>query len=261
MPHIDKHAPGAFAWIELSTTDQNAAKTFYTSLLGWSFEDSPMGPDEVYTMFQLEGRNAGAAYTQRPDEAAMGIPPHWNLYFSVASADMSSARAAELGGQVFAGPFDVADHGRMAVIGDPTGGAFCVWEAKTNHGLGVIGQPGAFCWADFSTPDQAKAAEFYSGLFGYKLPPGDGGYLHLQNGEEFIGGIQPATHRQPGMPTFWLIYLQVESCAASTAKARELGAGIFEDCMVIPKTGTMTILADPQGAVFAMFEPEPRGEL
>jgi len=53
MAHIDKHAPGEFCWLELATTDQNAAKAFYSSVLGWSINDFPMGPNEVYTMFQL----------------------------------------------------------------------------------------------------------------------------------------------------------------------------------------------------------------
>ena len=58
MPHIDKHPPGVFCWIELSTTDQNAAKSFYSSLFGWARQDFPMGPNDFYTMFQLEGTPA-----------------------------------------------------------------------------------------------------------------------------------------------------------------------------------------------------------
>src|SRR5579863_9795621 len=83
MAEIDKHKPGAFSWIELSTTDQNAAKTFYTSLFGWTFQDFPMGPDDSYTMFSLKGRTPAAAYTMRRDEQQMHVPPHWNLYISV----------------------------------------------------------------------------------------------------------------------------------------------------------------------------------
>ena len=63
VPHIDKHPPGAFCWIELATTDQNAAKSFYGSLFGWAVKDVPMGPNDFYSMFQLDGRDAAAAYT------------------------------------------------------------------------------------------------------------------------------------------------------------------------------------------------------
>ncbi len=48
MPNIEIHAPGSFCWFELGATDQNAAKQFYSSLLGWTGTDSPMGPNEFY---------------------------------------------------------------------------------------------------------------------------------------------------------------------------------------------------------------------
>jgi hypothetical protein len=258
MPNIDKHDNGSFCWIELGTSDQNAAKGFYTNLFGWTFEDSPMGPDDVYTMFQLEGRNVGAAYTQRKEETSMGVPPHWNLYIAVASADETAKKAAELGATVLAGPFDVFTFGRMAVIQDPTGAAFCIWEAKDHAGAGISGQTGSLCWADLSTPDQTAAAKFYADLFGWTMPPGDGEYLHIKNGDAFIGGIPPASHRDPNMPAHWMIYLQVDDCDASTAKAKELGASVCMGPMDIPNAGRMTVLADPQRAVFALFQVFPR---
>jgi predicted enzyme related to lactoylglutathione lyase len=52
MTHIDKHSAGSFCWIELATTDQNAAKDFYSSLFGWSPQDNPIGPSEFYTVFK-----------------------------------------------------------------------------------------------------------------------------------------------------------------------------------------------------------------
>lgn len=258
MPQTDSHANGSFSWIELGTSDQNAAKHFYTTLLSWKFEDSPMGPNDFYTMFQLQGRNVGAAYTLRPEETSMGVPPHWNLYITVASAGDAAKKAAELGGTVLAGPFDVSTYGRMAVIQDPTGAAFCLWESKDHIGAGIEGETGSLCWADLSTPDPAKAAKFYVDLFGWSLPPGKDEYLHIKNGEAFIGGIPPAAHRNPNAPPHWLIYLQVDDCDASTAKAKELSANVFMGPMTIEKTGRMTVLADPQGAVFALFQPLPR---
>ena len=107
MTNIDRHAPGSFCWIELSTSDQNAAKTFYRGLFGWDVQDSPMGPGEFYTMFQLGGRTAAAAYTMKAEEKAHGVPPHWNLYIEVENADSSAAKAKQLGGTVGAPAFDV----------------------------------------------------------------------------------------------------------------------------------------------------------
>src|SRR5262249_15187281 len=131
MPNIEKHPAGSFSWIELGTTDQNAAKSFYSSVFGWEVNDSPIGPNEVYTIFKLDGRDPAACYTLRPEQAQNGVPPHWMIYVTVDSADDAVNRAKELGANVMAGPFDVMEFGRMAVIQDPTGAIFSVWQAKS----------------------------------------------------------------------------------------------------------------------------------
>ena len=118
MAEVTSHAPGAFTWIELGTTDQNGAKEFYGRLFGWTFEDQQMGPDMVYTTFRLKGRNVAAAYTLDPKQHP-GVPPHWMLYVATADADATARRVGELGGKVMAAPFDVMDFGRMAVLTDP----------------------------------------------------------------------------------------------------------------------------------------------
>lgn len=263
MPNVDKHPPGAFCWIELGTTDQNAAKKFYGTLFGWEVKDLPMGPGDSYTMFKVQGRDAAAGYTLRPDQQAAGVPPHWMIYVAVESADASARKAEQLGGKVVAAPFDVYTVGRMAVIQDPTGAVFSVWQAKEGPGIGIAGVNGTLCWADLSTPDQARASTFYSGLFGWKMtedtdddPPS--GYLHIMNGEDFIGGVPPAQYRDPNIPSHWLAYFQVSNCDASAAKAKELGGKFCLAPMTMEGVGRMAVISDPQGAVFAIFQAMPR---
>jgi predicted enzyme related to lactoylglutathione lyase len=262
MPHVEKHQPGSFSWLELSTTNQEAAKTFYTSLFGWSVEDSPMGPNDFYSMFSLEGRNTGAAYTMRPDEQAQGIPPHWMVYVATDDADHTAQLAGQAGGKVLAPPFDVYTFGRMAVIQDPAGAVFSVWQSKNHTGAGIAGVPGTLCWVDLNTPNPESVKQFYTGVFGWKIAPGDdpSGYLHIKNGDEFIGGIPPASSQNPNAPPHWLPYILVADCDATTAKAKELGAQAYMEPMTIEHVGRMAVLADPQGAVFAIFQPPTRGE-
>lgn len=261
MAHIDKHPAGSFCWIELATTDQKAAKSFYSSLFGWDPQDSPMGPDEFYTMFKLEGRDAAAGYTMRPEQRAQGVPPHWMPYIAVDNADQAVNKVKQLGGTVLAPAFDVMEFGRMAVIQDPAGAYFCVWQARKNTGLGIAHVAGTLCWADLSTPDAKRAADFYSGLFGWQIMAGENdksGYLHIKNGEHFIGGIPPAAHRQPGVPPHWLAYFWVDDVDASAAKAKQLGANLYLAPMTVEGVGRMAVIADPQGAVFAIFKSERR---
>lgn len=257
MANIDKHPAGAFCWYELATTDQAAAKNFYTSLFGWAVNDSPIGPDDFYSMFKLSGRDTGAAYTMRKEQRAQGVPPHWMIYVAVENADQAVSKAAQLGGTVLSPAFDVMDVGRMAVLQDPTGANFSVWQAKSNTGTTIAGVDNTFCWADLSTPDPEKASKFYSGLFDWetmKDPKDPSGYIHIKNGEDFIGGILPVSHRDPHSPPHWLPYIQVEDANAATGKAGQLGGKILMPPRTMPEVGTWSVIADPQGAVLALIK-------
>ena len=252
MPEIDVHKPGSFCWIELGTTDQKAAKSFYGRLFGWSADDIPMGPDETYTMFHIDGKAAAAAFR-------LSAGPRWALYVSVSDADETSKRTASLGGKVVHGPFDVSTFGRMSVLSDPSQAIINVWQPMSHKGMDITGEENTFCWADLSTPDPAKARDFYAGLFGWTMlqdPHDASGYLHIQNGNEFIGGIPPSDMRDEHTPPHWLIYFQSVDCDGAAAKAKELGAVIHMPPMSLPKVGRIAVLADPQGAVFALYEPQ-----
>ncbi len=257
MANIDQHPAGSFCWIELHTTDQNAAKSFYGSLFGWEPHDNPMGPNDFYTEFKLQGREAAAGCTLRPEQRSQGIPPHWTIYIAVENADAAVKKAQQLGGKAFAPAFDVMDAGRMAIVQDPTGATFCVWQAKKNAGIRIAQVHGTLCWADLSTPDAKRASDFYSGLFGWQIiadPKDSSGYLHIKNGEHFIGGIPPAAHRQPGVPPHWLAYFLVDDVDASASKAKQMGAKLYLAPMTMEGVGRMSVIADPQGAVFAIFK-------
>jgi uncharacterized protein len=259
MPHVTSHAPGSFCWLELSTTDQNAAKQFYSSVFGWKIDDQPMGPGEVYTMFNIEGRNAAAAASMNERMRAQGVPSHWMPFLCVESADATVAKAQQAGGKAMAPAFDVFDFGRMAVLADPAGAHFSIWQPQQHTGTGITGVPGTLCWADLMTPNQAAAAKFYSDVFGWKLEPGQdsSGYLHIKNGNEFIGGVPPAEQRPPDVPPHWMIYFLVDNCDASAAKARELGGKLLMPPTTMEKVGRIAIIDDPQGAGFALFQPLP----
>ena len=216
-----------------------------------------MGPGDLYTIFRLEGRDAAAGYTMRPDERAQGIPPHWMLYILVDSADDAAARAEKLGGKMLAPAFDVMTVGRMAVLQDPTGVVFTAWQTKGHSGIGIAGVPGTLCWADLSTPDPARAQEFYSALFGWKIGPGENdksGVLAYPERRGFIGGVPPAGHRNPHEPPHWMIYFQVADVDATTAQAKAQGGKAYLEPMSMEGVGRFSVLADPQGAAFAVFK-------
>ena len=258
------HPPGSLCWFELATTDQPAAKQFYQSLFGWETVDSPMGPDDVYTMLRLGGQDVGALYTMRPEQRAQGMPPNWLVYVAVADADATAAQARALGGRVHAEPFDVMEHGRMAVLADPTGATFAIWQARQHAGTGVTGRVDrAICWADLSTPDQEKAAAFYTALFGWKMvadkdmtPASPGDYFHIASGQDLIGGISPSAAHPSGTPAYWLVYVAVPNCRETETQAANLGAQVHASTFPIGENGFVAVLADPQGAVFGIHQQQ-----
>lgn len=244
------YTPGTFSWVDLATTDQESAKGFYGSLLGWEYEDMPMGDSQVYSMARLGGRDVTAI---GPLQGGDGVPPHWNCYVSVADADAAAARARELGATELAEPFDVFDSGRMAVIQDPQGAVISVWQPGRHIGARLVNEIGALCWNDLLSPDVPAAAAFYRELFGWDIDeaPGAGGrYWSIRNGEIRNGGLMPMP---PGGHPAWNLYFAVADTDASLTAVKELGGSTAMGPIEVP-SGRFAVLRDPQGAVFSIVD-------
>src|SRR4051794_33791438 len=119
----ESYEPGTFSWVELVTSDQDAAKAFYADVLGWEYDDNDMGEGMTYSMAQRDGQYVGAVF------ASNDQPPHWNSYITVESVDDTADKVKEAGGRLVSDPFDVMDAGRMVAVQDPSGGMVCLWEA------------------------------------------------------------------------------------------------------------------------------------
>ncbi len=260
MAVLTQHAPGTFSWPELSTTDPAGAKKFYGALFGWTGNDVPMGPDAgSYTLFQKGGQASSAMVGLSPDQQKMGIPPHWGAYVTVADADATTEKAKQLGGTVLAGPFDVMGTlGRMAVIQDPTGATFCVWQAKDHIGAGVLDEPGALAWTELMTSDPARSKAFYTALIGWSASemPMDSMMYTLFNRPDGIpaGGMMEITPEMGQMPSHWLSYFQVADIEAAVALSAQMGGTTMLAPKPVPGVGKIAILADPQGAAFGLLE-------
>src|SRR5947208_458155 len=102
MGERTQYTPGTFSWADLSTTDQDAAKGFYGELFGWEYTDNPVGDGAVYSMATVDGKSVAAISGQPEQQREAGVPPMWNSYVTVASADDAAAKAGELGANVHA---------------------------------------------------------------------------------------------------------------------------------------------------------------
>ena len=253
MAERTQHTPGTFSWTDLNTTDQEAAKAFYSGLFGWEITDMPAGEGVMYSMAAIGGKWVGAISPQPQQQRDAGVPPAWNSYITVANVDETAAKARELGATMHAPPFDVMEAGRMAVIQDPQGAWFLLWQANQHVGAGLVNAPGALTWNELGTPDLDGSAAFYGGLFGWTTEPieGEMPYQVIKTADGHSnGGIRPPM--PPGTPPFWLVYFAVEDLDASLAKVSELGGNVLMGNTDIG-FARIGVVQDPQGAVFALY--------
>lgn len=248
---VTQHAPGTICWAELTTSSAAAAKAFYEPIFGWESQDNPMGPDMVYTMWNRNGKTACAMF-QGDDP---NVPPHWTLYISVADADATVAKVEGLGGTIIAPPFDVMEHGRMAVISDPTGAVICLWQPKSHIGSELINETGTHSWNELMTTDTAAARDFYVGLLGWEPDTSMGDYTMFKAGETYIGGMMGITPEMGPMPSNWLPYFQVDSADKAAEQAAANGGAVCHAPQDVPGMVRFAILQDSCHAVFAVFNP------
>lgn len=253
MGERTQYSPGIFSWTDLTTPDQDAAKRFYTQVFGWEAVDTPIGDGMTYSIMRLEGKDVAAISPQPQQQREAGVPPTWNSYITVESADDALERAGKLGATVHAPAFDVFDAGRMGVLQDPQGAFFEVWEPKQHVGASLVNAPGALSWNELASPDPDASAAFYRELFGWKIEALEGmemPYLGIQHADGHgNGGIRPA---QENEPCYWLVYFGAGDIDATDAKATELGATSLVSPMDIG-VGKIGVVQDPDGAVFGLY--------
>jgi predicted enzyme related to lactoylglutathione lyase len=283
MLERDGYPAGVPCWVDTAQPDPEAAVSFYSGLFGWEFEDrTPAGSPRQYFVAQLRGRDVAGVGSQ-PE----GVPPApaWTMYVSVKSAGDTAAKVAEAGGSVVMEPFDVGSAGRMAVLADPEGAAFFVWEAKEWFGAQLVNEHATWNFNELNTRDPGRAQTFYRAVFGWEattLVTGDGGFTmwrrpgygdflverdpdlrERQAGapegfEDAVAWLVPMANGQfpEGTPAHWSTTFAVDDADAIAEQAEKLGGKVLAPPFDAPFV-RMTVLSDPQGAVFTASKYVP----
>jgi len=142
----------------------------------------------------------------------------------------------------------------MAVLQDPQGAFFLLWQPRGHLGAALVNEPGALVWNELASPDLGASSAFYSELFGWTIAPFEGSpepYLSIKNAGANNGGIRPLT--PPGVPPHWLVYFGVEDIEAALAKVAELGGETIAGPIDI-QIAKIAVVKDPQGAAFALYQ-------
>jgi predicted enzyme related to lactoylglutathione lyase len=248
------HLPGKFVWFEHVSNDIAAARAFYERLFGWNTEMMAMPGGTPYAMIH-NGETGIGGYAQ----ARSGAPTQWLSYLSVGDVDSSYKAAIAAGAKSVVAPMDVGPVGRMATVADPTGGVFALWRGNQGDPPDVETTPtGGWIWNELTTQDEKTALAFYEKVFAFdhdEMAMPDAIYYVLKASGKGRAGLMKAP--DAAVPTMWTPYVAVDDADKIAARAKELGAMVIVPPSEIPEVGRFAVIADPQGAAFAVLRPEP----
>lgn len=283
MLERDGYPPGVPCWVDTNQPDPNAAVAFYGGLFGWEFEDvMPSGSAGKYFVARLRGGDVAAVASQ-PDDGPCTTT--WNTYVWVESADDAASSAADAGGRLVAGPFDLMNAARIAVLTDPEGAAFRVWQAKEHKGARLVNQPGSLNFNALNARDTEAARSFHGAVFGWDTIGLEGGAMAWtlagygdfvkqsdpelrermaeagvpEGFEDVVATLIPIADDQPDVPAHWSVTFAVDNADATAERAAQLGGRVIVPPLDAPFV-RMTVITDPQGATFtaSQFVPQKR---
>ncbi|MBT7593977.1 MAG: VOC family protein [Gemmatimonadetes bacterium] len=239
MPLRDSYPTSTFCWIQHSTHQCESARQYYGALFGWSFDAEGRAT--------LKDRLIAAIGDSVSDQH---LPPHWLGYVSVADVEQSTYKGERLGATVLREPVQAGSWGRLAVLRDPQGAHFAMWEPHASHGAEIVNEHGTLCWNELLTREPDAAGSFYSTLFDWTIEPYGDSYTVFMNGERPAGGLMSLGEDAGGAPSSWLVYFMVDDCDAIHDHSNTLGGSVQMPPDDWPEVGRGSVLIDPQGASF-----------
>ena len=253
MQVVTRYPDGVFSWVDLGTTDTEAAKAFYSGLLGWSFLDIPTDSGPVYSMAQIDGKNVAGLGPLDPEMQAQGVPPFWTSYVKHDDVDAVATKAAEAGGTVMMPPFDIMDSGRMTMIQDPGGAMFGVWQPAAHIGAQLVNIPNTLVWNELNVKDVEAARTFYAAVFGWTYDIDESGYVSVKQDDRSQAGMMQIAEDWGDVPPNWSVYFLVEDAEAAVTKVQELGGNVLVPLTPAGEIGKFAVVKDPQGGVFSLI--------
>lgn len=251
-----------FVWYELHTPDAGTADEFYGKVVGWTSMDAQM-PNQKYLVVSIGQRMVGGLLEKPKKEFAGGMKPMWVGYIGVENADAAAESVVKAGGVVHKAAEDIPNIGRYAVVADPQGAIFVVFQP---YPMQPPPEPapdlaGTFGWSQLDAADGVSAFDFYAAQYGWTksgtFDMGAAGVYQMFNaeGERMIGGMM--TRMDPSEPPQWLYFINVEDANVAVARVKEGGGTVLNGPNPVPGGQLVATCVDPQGAKFGVVGPRP----
>jgi predicted enzyme related to lactoylglutathione lyase len=257
----DHYPRGALCWVDTAQPEPEKALDFYGAVLGWDFVGSgPMRVDPTARYYVARLRGKDVAGIRSPLLEGALSRPEWMTYVAVRSADAAATRAREAGGVIVVEPFDASPSGRMAVLRDPAGAAFGIWQTGFRGGAQLVNEPSAWSMSTLHTDDSEAATAFYGALFGWEAAPSAPGVTLLRL-PGYVGGEpeQPvprdvvAMMRAADGDTLWSVDILVADVDQAAATTVEHGGTVMVSPHELPRFRN-AVIADPHGARLSLSQ-------
>ena len=268
MSERDGFSPGVPSWVDNLAPDPKRLTGFYGQLFGWDFAgpgEMPGDPPGEYYVARLRDRDVAGIGSAPPGQEAEAA---WTTYIEVASADDAAEQVRSAGGTVLVEPFDALPAARIAVVADPGGAAFCIWEPRERRGAQLVNEPSAWSMSALNTGDPDEAAAFYGAVFGwetepfllgefevtmFRLPGFVGGEPQQPVPRDVVATMAPLGGENGGSKPHWSVDFWVADAEAAAAGAADLGGRVIVPPYDLP-TLRQAVLADPEGAAFSVTQ-------
>lgn len=258
MTKFSQYQSGHFCWVELCAQNAQQAKAFYTQLFNWQPNDMPLPQGGFYTMLQSQGVDIGALYQMDDTRLKQGVPSHWLSYIATDNIEATVEKAKLLGAEIIMGPMAVGDAGTMALLFEPNGAMFALWQANQHSGSGIKDEANTPCWNELASKNAEQSTRFYCQLLGWESRTeamGDMMYtLFIQDGKQ-VAGMLEMTEDWGEMPAHWMVYFQVDDIQGLLERVTQLGGSVCVPASQIDGVGTFSVITDPDGGFFSVLQP------
>lgn len=248
---------GAPTWIDLASSDVDRAQEFYGTVFGWTFEN--FGPDYGgYVNVLKDGRPVAGLMHNDPQWNA---PDGWTTYLHTGDIHATLAKATAAGGTSCVAPMEVKDKGWMAMLTDPTGAPFGLWQPTGHPGFAVVNEAGAPVWHQLTTRDFSAALEFYRAVFGWQTQIiGDTDEFRYAtaafDGEDVLGVMDGGCIMPDDAPPNWIFFLGCDDVDKTLKLIAENGGTVVRGAEDTPY-GRLAAVTDPTGAAFNVASVQP----
>jgi len=253
MRHSKKHDHPRFSWSELVTTDPVGAKQFYEAVFGWESKDI-QAAGGAYTILRRGGVDVAGLYEMSAEQKENDVRAHWLSYISVSDVDAVAERALEMGAFLINAPTDVGPTERISILKDPDGAVLGLQQGGNSARREVNNGPGSACWNEHVASNDEWVLEFYSTLFDWEVSDAqepEANRFITQNEEPVAGVVRP---KKEDVAPHWRVYFSVRDLSSVVDSIKERGGVLLEKPEKLSDFGLAAMVADPQGAPFAVVE-------